>query len=266
MLDAETTDSIDRFKRLLVSQSMSKALISRSADTRGRIMDAAERLFAERGIAATSMRAITAQAEVNLAAVNYHFGSKEGLIVEVYARRLRPVNEERLRLLGDVEASADLTLDRVLHTYIAPVMRLIHDPEHGGEIVMGLLGRALYEPDAHLSQIFHDEMAPTFSRFTAALRRCLPALSEEELFWRMHFGGGALAYTLAQIHRLEMVSQGICDASDVDSVIRRLVEFIAAGMVTAQGAAVPVPANRPAGQIPGPAQRRAVRNPRRLTA
>jgi AcrR family transcriptional regulator len=243
---------------------MSKALMSRSADTRARIIEAAEQLFAERGIAATSMRAITAQAEVNLAAVNYHFGSKEGLIVEVYARRLRPVNDERLRLLGEAEGASAANLERVLHSYIAPVMRLIHDPERGGEIVMGLLGRALYEPDAHLSQIFHDEMAPVFGRFTAALRRCLPALSEEELFWRMHFGGGALAYTLAQIHRLEMVSQGLCDATDVDGVIRRLVEFIAAGMLTANGASGP--GHRPKPQESSGPERRPTRSQRRLTA
>ncbi len=208
---------------------MKKRLIARSADTRVRILDASESLFADRGIEGTSMRAITSIAKVNLAAVNYHFGSKEGLIVAVYARRLAPVNMERLALLDVVEKKGAATLEDIMLAYVGPVMRLIHDQERGGEIFMRLLGRALYEPGAYLNQLFREEMEPVLNRFTAALQRCLP-LSAEELFWRMHFAGGALSYTLAQIHRLELMSKGICDAKDVDGVINRLVEFIASGM------------------------------------
>jgi AcrR family transcriptional regulator len=210
---------------------MKKRLIARSADTRVRILNAAEALFAHNGLDATSMRAITADAAVNLAAVNYHFGSKEGLIVAVYARRLGPVNQERLAMLETAERrSGGPRLEDVLASYIAPVMRLIQDDQRGGEVFMRLLGRALYEPGDYLAQLFREEMEPILNRFTAALQKCLPFLSAEELFWRMHFGGGALAYTLAQIHRLELLSKGACDPKDVNSVIERLVQFIATGM------------------------------------
>ena len=210
---------------------MKKRLIARSADTRVRILDAAETLFADRGLEATSMRSLTTLAQVNLAAVNYHFGSKEGLIVAVYARRLGPVNQERLVQLDALERKGGKpSVEDVLVAYIAPVMRLIHDQHRGGEIFMRLLGRALYEPGAYLAQLFREEMEPVLNRFTLALQRCLPQLTAEDLFWRMHFGGGAIAYTLAQIHRLEMLSKGVCDPKDVDGVIARLVDFMAAGM------------------------------------
>ncbi|MBA3709049.1 MAG: TetR/AcrR family transcriptional regulator [Planctomycetes bacterium] len=212
---------------------MKKRLMARSVDTRERLLNAAESLLAERGIEATSMRAITSLARVNLAAVNYHFGSKEGLIVAVYARRLGPVNKERLALLAAAEgAGAKPVLNDVLRSYVAPVMHLIHDASRGGEVFMRLLGRSLYEPGDYLGQLFRDEVEPVLNTFTAALHRCLPQLSSEELFWRMHFGGGALAYTLAQIHRLEMLSKGACDPKDVEGVISRLVDFVAAGMQT----------------------------------
>jgi AcrR family transcriptional regulator len=209
---------------------MKKRLIARSADTRVRILDAAETLFADKGLESTSMRALTTLAQVNLAAVNYHFGSKEGLIVAVYARRLGPVNQERLAQLDALERKGKATVEEILLAYVAPVMRLIHDQNRGGEIFMRLLGRALYEPGAFLAQLFREEMEPVLNRFTTALQRCLPRLTAEDLFWRMHFGGGAIAYTLAQIHRLELLSKGVVDPKDVDGVIVRLVDFMAAGM------------------------------------
>ncbi|MBA2480263.1 MAG: TetR/AcrR family transcriptional regulator [Planctomycetes bacterium] len=214
---------------------MKKRLMARSVDTRVRILDAAETMLAERGIEATSMRAITSSARVNLAAVNYHFGSKEGLIIAVYGRRLGPVNQERLAMLDAAERAAERpTLDAILRSYIAPVMQLIHDPARGGEIFMRLLGRALYEPGDYLGQLFREEMEPMLNRFTIALQSCLPHLTSEELFWRMHFGGGALAYTCAQIHRLELLSKGACNPQDVQGVISRLVDFIAAGMLSGE--------------------------------
>jgi AcrR family transcriptional regulator len=222
---------------------MKKRLMARSMDTRVRILDAAETLLAERGIEATSMRAVTSLARVNLAAVNYHFGSKEGLIVAVYGRRLGPVNDERLSMLEAAErVGPKPELNDILRSYIAPVMHLIHDASRGGEVFMRLLGRALYEPGDYLGQLFREEMEPMLNRFTAALQRCLPKLNSEELFWRMHFGGGALAYTCAQIHRLEMLSNGACNSQDVDGVIARLVDFIASGMRS--GERTPPPAKK----------------------
>jgi len=210
---------------------MKKKIIARSAETRARILDTAELLFADVGFEAASMRALTTGAKVNLAAINYHFGSKEGLIVAVFSRRLGPVNHERMTALDAAERKGKPAIEDILDAYISPVMRLIHDPTRGGEVFMRLLGRSLYEPGAYLTQLFREEIEPILNRFTLSLQRCLPHLQSEDLFWRMHFGGGALAYTLAQVHRLEVLSKGICDAHEVEVVIARLVDFVAAGMI-----------------------------------
>ncbi len=209
---------------------MKRKVLARSLETRARILDAAEVLFAEKGLEYASMRGITTAAQVNLAAVNYHFGSKEGLVVAVYVRRLRPVSAERLQMLDSAERRTTLKLEDVLLAYIAPVLRLLHDPKGGGDVFIRLLARALYEPGAYLAQLYKEEMEPMLARFQAALARCLPKLSSEELFWRLHFAGGSIAYTLAQVHRLDAMAQAVYDPKEVENVISRLVDFTAAGM------------------------------------
>lgn len=208
---------------------MRQRTLARSIDTRNRILDAAETLFSERGLEGASMRAMTAAAGVNLAAVNYHFGAKEGLVVAVYARRLRPLNEERLRLLTQAEARTPLRLEEILSAYFAPVLRLLHDSERG-QVFGRLLVRAMAEPGPYLAQLFLEEMAPVQERFTAALGRMLPGLPAGSLFWRMNLATSTLHGSVAGGGGLELPVQGSCDPSDVEALIQQLVEFTAGGM------------------------------------
>src|SRR3954463_9505406 len=101
-----------------------------SAGTKTRILDAGERLFVEHGFEATSLRQLTAAAAVNLAAVHYHFGSKEELFQAVLTRRLDPMNVERIALLERVEREAGgkpATCEKVLFAMLAPALRLARD-------------------------------------------------------------------------------------------------------------------------------------------
>ena len=112
------------------------------AATKDRILDAAEALFMEHGFEATSLRAITAAAAVNLAAVNYHFGSKEELFQAVLTRRLDPMNQRRLALLDRFErdaASAPLSCERIIVALFVPALELARDPERGGKDFLRLL-------------------------------------------------------------------------------------------------------------------------------
>jgi AcrR family transcriptional regulator len=205
----------------------------RAGGTKARILDAAERLFSEHGFAGTSVRAITAEAGVNLAAVHYHFGSKEAVIRAVFARRLEPLNEERLELLDAAEAKAGgrpVPLKTILEIFIGPVLRLRRDPAKGGTRLMRLMGRTFTESGDLILSIFREQFGPVAKRFTAALHKTLPELPSEELFWRMHFMIGAMAHTMADTFRLKMLSRGACDASDTEAVLARLVAFVAAGM------------------------------------
>jgi AcrR family transcriptional regulator len=197
-------------------------------DTRNRILDAAERLFAEKGIAATSLREITAAAEANLAAVNYHFQSKDALVHAVYSRRLGPANQRRLEMLEAAQARAGASpppLEEIIDAFVAPFLR-----EFVGTPFTALMGRMYTEPGDLGLRIIEAEMGEIARRFGAALRRAVPDLPEHELYWRMHFAVGALAHTLAGGRLLQIVSQGQCGLSDVEAIRRRMIRFVCAGL------------------------------------
>ncbi len=200
--------------------------------TRERLLDTAEHLFAERGIDATSLRAITTAAEANLASVNYHFGSKDALFQEVIARRIRPVNAERLRLLDECESQADAqppSIEGILEAMLAPALRLQFQ-KRGGKHFMCLMGRLYSEPRAdELKMLFFAEFKEVFKRFTAALQRALPDLSKQELVWRFFFMIGSMSHLMSAGDMLKMASDGLCDPDDVEGTLQRLVDYTAAG-------------------------------------
>jgi AcrR family transcriptional regulator len=198
--------------------------------TKDRILDAAERLFARDGIEATSLRAITAEAGVNLAAVNYHLQSKEALVMAVIMRRVGPVNERRLALLDQCEREAGdgpLPLEEVLNAFVRPVVELYAG--HGREFAP-LMGRLYTEPSEFIEKIYKNQMEPVATRFIRAYERALPGLPRNELVWRLHFSMGALGHTMAASHLLRILSNGQCDPSDVEGTVRRLEAFMMAGL------------------------------------
>ena len=201
--------------------------------TKERMLDAAERLFAERGFAATSLRAITAAAGVNLAAVNYHFHSKEALLAAVFARRLGPLNRQRLELLAQARSRAGRRsppLEEILEAFLAPAFRLHGDLAPAGPGFPSLMGRIYAEPGEHIRVILREQFGEIAARFTEALKEALPKLPPAELYWRIHFMIGAMAHTLAGSRALGLVAGGRCDPPDVEGTIRRLVVFLAAGL------------------------------------
>jgi AcrR family transcriptional regulator len=198
-------------------------------NTKDRILDAAERLFARDGIEAASLRGITTEAGVNLAAVNYHFQSKDALIRAVIARRVVPVNERRLALLDECERAAGngpLPIEGVLDAFVRPVMEI--KMSRAREFTP-LMGRMYTEPE-FAERIYKDHMEPVASRFIAAYQRALPDVDRVELLWRMHFSMGALSHTMAASHVLRLFSNGQCDPSDIEGTLQRLKAFMIAGL------------------------------------
>jgi AcrR family transcriptional regulator len=198
--------------------------------TKERILDAAEDLFAEEGFA-TSLRAITARAGVNLASVNYHFGSKDALIREVFARRLVPLNDERLSALAALESAAPGAgppLEGIIEAFVGPAIRMSHDPR--GATFTRLFGRTMSQRDDRILRLFTGQFRTIIQRFSEALARALPNLDRNEVVWRMLFVVGAMAHTMALSDKLPVITGGACDPSDVEATVRRLVPFLAAGM------------------------------------
>jgi AcrR family transcriptional regulator len=206
--------------------------------TKERILDAAERLFARDGFDATSLRAITTEAQVNLAAVNYHFQSKEALVQAVIGRRLGPINARRLALLDAYEAEAagaPVALEKILDAFLRPVIEFC---SHHAQGIVPLLGRLYTEPGDFGPRLFQQHFEHMAQRFVPALARALPDLPREELFWRMHFAIGAMAHTLAASQMLSLMSKGRCDITDVEGTLARLKSFTIGGITV--GVAAPV--------------------------
>ena len=197
--------------------------------TRTRILDAAEELFMLHGFEGTSMRQLTSRAGVNLAAVNYHFGSKDALIEAVFRRRLDPMNAARLAALERLE---DPSAEDIIRAFIRPGLRLVEDAKGGGRNFTRLLGRTYTEPAKRLRALIGQMYAPTMERYKAALQRALPQMPADELVWRMHFMFGTLAYTLAATDTVQLIAG--CkpeDRYDAELLEERLAAFLLAGLM-----------------------------------
>lgn len=201
-------------------------------ETRNKILDAAEALFVEHGLDATSMRMITTKAGVNLAAVNYHFGSKSSLIQEVFQRRLTDLNRARLAALDALEqqaGGAPLKPSKVVEGYFGPALVMACDTEHGGRTFMQLMGRTYTEPNAFVRQFLAEEYAEVLDRFLEALYRSLPGVSHEEILWRFHFMMGATSYAIAGTDALQLFA-GTFDSADPSRLMPRLMSFLLGGL------------------------------------
>ena len=210
---------------------------NRLSDTRARILDAAERLFMAHGYDGTSMRQITGEAGVNLAAVNYHFGSKEALIQEVFRRRLNWLNEERMRALDEMEAAADgqaLKPSQIVDVFFGTMIRMAEDEERGGVIFLRLLGRTLTEPSDFIRAFLAHEYKTVVERYKEALFRSLPDVPKAEIVWRFHFMLGATSYAIAGTDALRLVTDWGIEAEDsedrLDRLLPRLISFLIGGL------------------------------------
>ena len=193
-------------------------------ETKDKILDTAERLIGEQGYAATSLRHIIAEAGVNLAAVHYHFGSKEDLLDAVVVRKAAPVNEARLGRLDRVEAEAGsgtLDVEKVLESFLVPTAEMARRSPG----FVRLMGQMLAE--GMMPEIVEKHFQPAALRFVAALRRAVPELPQEELMWRVHFMIGAMAHTM---HHAPIFRQLTEDTADMGPRMQRLVTFLSAGL------------------------------------
>lgn len=204
-----------------------------AADTKQIILDTAERLIAAKGIDAVSLRSITSEASVNLAAIHYHFGSKEALVEKVFERRVAPLNARRLQMLTAAEERAgddQLEVEEVLRALIAPAMRLYQQEGSEGRRFMQMCGRIYSEQAGYVQRIFDSLFGEIVTRFGKAFRRALPEIPEVDRAWRVHFCVGAMIHTMSDSEKLKRFSNGMCDPSDTESAIERMVQFCAAGL------------------------------------
>jgi AcrR family transcriptional regulator len=207
-------------------------------DTKRRVLDAAEQLFADQGFKATSLRQITSAAGANLAAVNYHFGSKEELMVEVLSRRLEPMNRERLDLLERLESTCGTEgpgVEAILEAFLGPPLRMKRDAGKVANLFLRLLGHAMNESSDRVQGLVIDRFREVGERFMAALCRALPRAPRPELAWSLVFGVGAMIHALhlSETRLSSKLAHLGLDATDSDAMLARMVRFLGAGLEAA---------------------------------
>lgn len=206
--------------------------LPRGADTRERILDAAERLFSENGFRNTGLRQITAVAGVNLAAINYHFQSKDQLIAAVLHRLIEPINQRRLQILDALEAGAGerpVKLEALLRAFLLPIFEARDNHPRSAEVPK-LYARLHSEPGDMVAKTFVPIVSPIMERFRPTFRRTLPGLSDSELGWCVHFMIGVAGHTVSSPHTLAALTQGDSSVEGWPEMLDRIITFCAAGM------------------------------------
>ena len=216
------------------------------SETVERILDAAEQLFAEKGFSETSLRLITSKAAVNLAAVNYHFGSKKALIQAVFSRFLGPfclsLDRELDRRQGKPEHKP--TLEQLLEILVDQSLAVSPRSDNDLSIFMRLLGLAFSQSQGHLRRYLEDMYGKVFRRYMLLVNDAAPHIPPLELFWRVHFMLGAAAFSMSGIKALRAIGETDFGVNtSIEQVMRLMVPFLAAGMRAETGVTDPALAN-----------------------
>lgn len=197
--------------------------------TKDRILNAAEALFAEHGFGATSLRQVTGLAQVNIAAVNYHFGSKDNLVNEVFRRRMDEMSERRLAALKQARTRDPGNLQAVLAAFIEPALAMGREDGRDGGAFIRVIARAYAERNDSLRQFLSERYGHVQRAFASALADCLPGLERQSLYWRMDFLSGALTYAMADYGMIKR-PPSVSESEHRQRAVRELISFAAAGL------------------------------------
>jgi AcrR family transcriptional regulator len=210
------------------------SLLPDAGTTRARILLTALRVFATRGFEAASLRQITQLSKVNVAAIHYHFGSKEVLIREVLRSVSEPLNQLRLQGLERPLGAPALPLEQIIEALVGPPVMLSFQATGEWRLLIRLLVQARSLPREATNATIFEQYDAMAQRFVLELMAAEPGLEREEAFWRYSFAIGAMMYIVTDAdesyQRLSRISDGLCDTNDPGTIVRQLVTFIAAGM------------------------------------
>jgi AcrR family transcriptional regulator len=214
-------------------QMMIEATLETTAsdDTASRIIDAAERLFIRDGTEATSLRAVTREAGVNVAAIHYYFGSRDELLRAVLDRIIKPLNARRLALLNQSLAAhhgRPIPVDEILRAFLLPDLELIEALRDRGVEIAHFAARSYAAPSAILKPLIEDQFAEWSTRFMAELARSLPRVDRDELAFRFRCIIGVIVRLLGSATPRGL--DGGLDTADVIPTLERLIAFLAPGL------------------------------------
>ena len=203
-------------------------MASKQFSTKDRILGAAEELFAQFGFGGTSLRQVTGRADVNIAAVNYHFGSKENLINEVFRRRMDEMSQQRLAMLEQARREHPGELEPVLAAFVEPALALARDRQ-GGVAFIRVIARAYAEKNDGLRKFLSEQYGHVPREFARAIAQCVPHLDKEQLYWRLDFLSGALTYAMSDFGLIKR-PVGVSEIAHRKRAADELIRFTAAGI------------------------------------
>lgn len=198
-----------------------------------RLVEAAEQLFAERGFEAVSVRDITKRAGMNIASINYHFGSRDGLVAGVMIRYITPINDERLARIEALErrwSGKSVPLEEILDAFVRPLATQVRKSELSERLFLKLVGRMFGEQASAMPPAVEEQFKQVVARFVKALSKALSELAVDEILWRMHFVVGAMVHSMAQDEVLQRISQGASGNPTIEATLSRFSRFAVAGL------------------------------------
>lgn len=224
---------------------MREATLLLQSKSKRNLLDAAEQLFADRGFDAVSVRDITQLAKANVAAVNYHFGSRDGLIATVVTRYITPVNEDRLARLENLErkwAGKAGPVEELIDAFVRPLISTVRRSDLSERLFYKLIGRIFSMQAQGIPAAVEEQLRVLSDRFTRAFAKSLPTVGPEELAWRIHFLVGAMIHMLMQQELLHRISNGVSGTPGMDATLGRFIRFAASGL--REGVEPPVRSNK----------------------
>ena len=202
-----------------------------SKQTKTRILLSAETLFAEQGFTHTSMRMITQHANVNLAAVNYHFGNKKNLIQALFRDYFEYAIPAAQQHLDTLERAADVTVDAVINCIVDPLMQLENLKPNGAALFIQLLGHGYSDAQGHLRGFIMGNYGNTIQRLMKLFKQSVPDITVVELFWRLHFALGSFVFSMSSSSALADIAQADYQQSvELNELTQRLAQFVTAGI------------------------------------
>lgn len=200
--------------------------------TRKRLIDAAARLFALHGYNGLTMRSVALDAQANIAAANYHFGSKDAMVMEMLRERVQPINERRLELLNQAknnQAGRPLTTHQIFHSLIFPIGEEISKSTKSRCSLAQLVARTFTEPVHFIEKMHQRFFSQIADIYYLELSLVYPNAPAREIYWHLHLAVSSMLGALAQHRRLNDFSRGHCAENDVGAMITRLIQFITHG-------------------------------------
>ena len=198
-----------------------------------KLLETAEQLFADKGFEAVSVRDITQLAKTNVAAVNYHFGSRDSLLGMVMMRYMQPVTEERLARIDTLDrkwAGKVVPLEEIIDAYVRPLITQVRKSELSERLFYKLMGRIFAQQGNGLPPQIESQLKQVVERFTRSFAKALPEVPPEDLAWRIHFMAGAMIHLLTHQDILHRISGGTSGAPTMEATLGRFIRFAAAGL------------------------------------